>query len=69
MTEMSKKDVRRFLSKGTLTGKLATVNSDGSSHVVPIWFILDEHKVRSMILFLPPVVCQKRLEILNIIIG
>jgi PPOX class probable F420-dependent enzyme len=44
MTEMSKKDVRRFLSKGTLTGKLATVNSDGSSHVVPIWFILDEHE-------------------------
>ena len=27
--------------QGTLTGKLATVKKDGSSHVVPIWFILD----------------------------
>ena len=25
----------------TLTGKLATVRIDGSSHVVPIWFVLD----------------------------
>jgi len=26
----------------TLTGKLATVKKDGSPHVVPIWFILDD---------------------------
>ena len=27
----------------TFTGKLATVKKDGSSHVVPIWFILDDN--------------------------
>lgn len=41
MSEMSKTQIRRFLSKGTFTGKLATVKKDGSSHVVPIWFVLD----------------------------
>jgi PPOX class probable F420-dependent enzyme len=42
MTEMSKKEIRKFLMEGTFTGKLATVKKDGSSHVVPIWFILDD---------------------------
>jgi PPOX class probable F420-dependent enzyme len=42
MTEMSKKEIRRFLLQGTLTGKLATVKNDGTPHVVPIWFILDD---------------------------
>jgi PPOX class probable F420-dependent enzyme len=41
MTEMSKKEVRKFLMQGTFTGKLATVKKDGSSHIVPIWFVLD----------------------------
>lgn len=41
MSEMSKIQIRRFLNKGTFTGKLATVKKDGSSHVVPIWFVLD----------------------------
>lgn len=34
----------RFLMKGTFTGKLATVKEDGSSHVVPIWFVLEKKK-------------------------
>ena len=38
---MSKTQIRRFLNKGTFTGKLATVKEDGSSHVVPIWFVLE----------------------------
>jgi PPOX class probable F420-dependent enzyme len=42
MTEMSKKEIRRFLLQGTLTGKLTTVKNDGTPHVVPIWFILDD---------------------------
>jgi PPOX class probable F420-dependent enzyme len=42
MAEMSKKEIRDFLMQGTLTGKLATVKHDGSSHVVPIWFVLDD---------------------------
>ena len=41
MSEMSKTQIRRFLNKGTFTGKLATVKKYGSSHVVPIWFVLD----------------------------
>jgi PPOX class probable F420-dependent enzyme len=41
MTEMSKAEIGRFLMQGTFTGKLATVKKDGSSHVVPIWFVLD----------------------------
>jgi len=28
--------------QNALTGKLATVKKDGSPHVVPIWFILDD---------------------------
>lgn len=41
MAEMSKKEIRKFLMQGTFTGKLATVKNDGSSHIVPIWFVLD----------------------------
>jgi PPOX class probable F420-dependent enzyme len=41
MAEMSKKEIRKFLMHGTFTGKLATVKKDGSSHIVPIWFVLD----------------------------
>jgi PPOX class probable F420-dependent enzyme len=41
MTEMSKAEIGRFLMQSTFTGKLATVKKDGSSHVVPIWFVLD----------------------------
>jgi PPOX class probable F420-dependent enzyme len=28
--------------KGTFTGKLGTVNKDGTPHVVPIWYTVDE---------------------------
>ena len=41
MTEMSKSELSSFLSRGTFTAKLATVNEDGSPHVVPVWFVLD----------------------------
>ncbi|MGB7637449.1 MAG: PPOX class F420-dependent oxidoreductase [Nitrososphaeraceae archaeon] len=41
MTEMSKGEIARFVMQDTLTGKLATVRIDGSSHVIPIWFVLD----------------------------
>jgi PPOX class probable F420-dependent enzyme len=42
MTDMSIKEIRRFLEQGTFTGKLATVKEDGSPHVVPIWFVLGD---------------------------
>jgi PPOX class probable F420-dependent enzyme len=41
MTEMSNEEIARFIMQGTFTGKLATVKKDGGSHVVPIWFVLD----------------------------
>lgn len=44
---MSNKEIKKFLMQGTFTGKLATVKKDESPHVVPIWFVLDEEKVRS----------------------
>jgi PPOX class probable F420-dependent enzyme len=47
MTEMSKKEIRKFLVQGTLTGKLATVKKDGSPHLVPIWFTLDSSNSNS----------------------
>jgi PPOX class probable F420-dependent enzyme len=49
MTEMSKAEIGRFIMKGTFTGKLATVKEDGSSHVVPIWFVLEKKKSRDRI--------------------
>jgi len=41
MAEMSKAEIAKFLMQGTFTGKLATVKRNGSSHVAPIWFVLD----------------------------
>jgi PPOX class probable F420-dependent enzyme len=49
MTEMSKAEIGRFLMKETFTGKLATVKEDGSSHVVPIWFVLEKKKSRDRV--------------------
>ena len=38
---MSKDEITRFLSQGTLTAKVSTVSKDGTSHIVPVWFALD----------------------------
>jgi PPOX class probable F420-dependent enzyme len=46
---MSKAEIGRFLMKGTFTGKLATVKEDGSSHVVPIWFVLEKKKSKDRV--------------------
>jgi PPOX class probable F420-dependent enzyme len=45
MTKMSNKEVRKFLMKDTFTGKLGTIKKDGSTLVVPIWYILDERNI------------------------
>jgi hypothetical protein len=47
MTEMSKREIKQFLMRGTFTAKLATVKDDGGPHVVPIWFVLDNQKDRT----------------------
>jgi PPOX class probable F420-dependent enzyme len=49
MTEMTPREVKKFLMTNTFTGKLATVRKNGSSHVVPIWFVLDEGKRQNKI--------------------
>ena len=41
MKKMTKDEYIRFINEGTRTGKLATVNKNGSPHVVPIWFLFD----------------------------
>ena len=43
MTKMNRDEVIKFLMKGTFTGKLGTINKDGSTHITPIWYILDEN--------------------------
>jgi PPOX class probable F420-dependent enzyme len=42
MYQMSKAQWWEFASAGTRTGKLAVVRADGSPHVTPIWFVLNE---------------------------
>jgi PPOX class probable F420-dependent enzyme len=41
MPEMTKDEIRNFLLQETFTGKLGTINKNGSPHIVPIWFTLD----------------------------
>jgi nitroimidazol reductase NimA-like FMN-containing flavoprotein (pyridoxamine 5'-phosphate oxidase superfamily) len=70
MTEMSKEEIARFVMQGTFTGKLATVRKDKSSHVVPIWFVLDnENSKEEEISFLPLIAHQSKRIILGEIIG
>ncbi len=38
---MSKDETASFLSQGTMTAKVSTVNKDGTCHTVPVWFVLD----------------------------
>jgi PPOX class probable F420-dependent enzyme len=42
MSEMTKDEIKKFLLQGTFTGKLGTINKDGTPHVVPIWYTVDE---------------------------
>jgi len=42
MPEMTKDEIRSFLLQGTFTGKLGTINKNGTPHVVPIWFTIDD---------------------------
>lgn len=40
---MNKEEIMKFLMFGTRTAKLSTIRKDGSPHVVPIWFVLDNN--------------------------
>ena len=43
MEKMNPNEIKEFLMRGTYTAKLGTINKDGSPHITPIWFILDEN--------------------------
>ena len=47
MAQMTKSEIKKFLMKDTFTGKLATVKKNGSAHVVPIWFVVEEVNSRN----------------------
>ena len=47
MARMTKSEIKEFLMKDTFTGKLATVKKNGSPHVVPIWFVVEEVNSRN----------------------
>ena len=42
MAKMSEREWKAFLVEKPRTGKLGTVRKDGSAHVAPIWFDLDD---------------------------
>jgi PPOX class probable F420-dependent enzyme len=42
MADMSAAEIRAFLLEGTRTAKVATTRRDGSPHVAPVWFLIDE---------------------------
>jgi PPOX class probable F420-dependent enzyme len=42
MHVMERAEWLAFANEGTRTGKLATVRPDGSPHVAPVWFLVDE---------------------------
>ncbi|MBC6447175.1 PPOX class F420-dependent oxidoreductase [Actinokineospora xionganensis] len=42
MHKMDHAEWLSFVNHGTRTGKLATVRADGSPHVAPIWFLVDD---------------------------
>lgn len=42
MRDMTQSEALAFLEQGTRTGKVATIRADGSPHVTPIWFVIDD---------------------------
>ncbi|GAB2967212.1 PPOX class F420-dependent oxidoreductase [Amycolatopsis acidiphila] len=42
MHDMTRDEWWKFAGYGTRTGKIAVVRADGTPHVTPIWFVLDE---------------------------
>ena len=42
MSEMTIDEIQNFVLQGTFTGKHGTVNKNGRSHIVPIWYTLNK---------------------------
>jgi PPOX class probable F420-dependent enzyme len=51
MREMSRDEWWDFASEGTRTGKVGVIRPDGSPHVTPIWFILNETSTGDELIF------------------
>ena len=66
MAKMSTEEIVRFLMQGTFTGKLATTRKDRGSHVVPIWFVLDNKSSRDEIGDIVFIIYDKSVEAKNI---
>src|SRR5881275_3152482 len=45
MREMSRAETLQFLSDGAPTAKVATTLRDGTPHIVPVWFLIDNEKL------------------------
>lgn len=45
MASITDKDIRAFLERGTRTGKLGYIASDGRPLVAPVWFVLDGNEM------------------------
>lgn len=45
MPRMTEDEAFAFIAERPRTAKLATVNADGSPHVVPVWVALDGHQL------------------------
>jgi PPOX class probable F420-dependent enzyme len=67
MTRMSTQEIVRFLMQGTFTGKLATTRKDRGSHVVPLWFVLDNKNSKDQIGSIVFIIYDKSVEAKNII--
>lgn len=46
LAEMSKVEVINFLNHGTMTAKISTASLDGTPHVAPVWFMIDDKKLQ-----------------------
>jgi nitroimidazol reductase NimA-like FMN-containing flavoprotein (pyridoxamine 5'-phosphate oxidase superfamily) len=65
MAKMSTEEMVRFLMQGTFTGKLATTRKDRGSHVVPIWFVLDNKSSRDEIGDIVFIIYDKSVEAIS----
>jgi nitroimidazol reductase NimA-like FMN-containing flavoprotein (pyridoxamine 5'-phosphate oxidase superfamily) len=65
MAKMSTEEMVRFLMQSTFTGRLATTRKDRGSHVVPIWFVLDNKSSRDEIGDIVFIIYDKSVEAIS----
>ena len=49
MARMTKSEIKKFLMKDTFTANFATVKKNGRTHVVPIWFVIEDSRNRNKV--------------------